>query len=81
MEHPSTWLSDDDGWTVDVYETGLVIFSHQSEEICRRTGYPVARLWTFGCFCSRGEGTRYGNDYPPNHTLEWTGPASGVLIN
>jgi hypothetical protein len=27
-EHPSTWLSDDNGWTVDVYESGLVIFSH-----------------------------------------------------
>lgn len=38
MEHPSTWLSDDDGWTVDVYECGLVIFSHQSEEICQRRG-------------------------------------------
>ncbi len=37
-EHPSTWLSDDDGWTVDVYETGLVIFSHQSEDICQRRG-------------------------------------------
>jgi hypothetical protein len=38
MEHPSTWLSDEDGWTVDVYESRLVIFSHQSEEICRRAG-------------------------------------------
>ena len=38
MEHPSTWLSDDDGWTVDVYESGLVIFSHQSEDICQRGG-------------------------------------------
>jgi uncharacterized protein YidB (DUF937 family) len=37
-EHPSTWLSDDDGWTVDVYESGLVIFSHQFEDICQRTG-------------------------------------------
>src|SRR5262245_65137694 len=27
MEHPSTWLSDDEGWTVDVYESGLIIFS------------------------------------------------------
>jgi len=37
-EHPSTWLSDDDGWTVDVYESGLVIFSHQFEDVCQRRG-------------------------------------------
>lgn len=37
-EHPSTWLSDDDGWTVDVYESGLVIFAHQFEDICERRG-------------------------------------------
>src|SRR5262245_60782144 len=36
VEHPSTWLSDDDGWTVDVYESGLVILSHESQEICQR---------------------------------------------
>ena len=38
MEHPSTWLSDEDGWTVDVYETGLVIFTHKFEDICERRG-------------------------------------------
>ena len=38
MEHPSTWLSDDDGWTVDIYESGLVIFSNQLEQICQRKG-------------------------------------------
>ena len=38
IEHPSAWLTDDDGWTVDVYESGLVIFSHESEEICQRKG-------------------------------------------
>lgn len=37
-EHPSTWLSDDDGWTVSVYGSGLVIFSHQFEDICERSG-------------------------------------------
>jgi len=37
-EHPSAWLSDDDGWTVDVYETGLVIFKHKFEAICERRG-------------------------------------------
>lgn len=26
-EHPNAWLTDQDGWTVDVYESGLVIFS------------------------------------------------------
>jgi hypothetical protein len=36
VEHPNTWLSDDDEWTVDVYESGLVIFSHQGEDICQR---------------------------------------------
>jgi len=37
-EHPSTWLSDDNGWTVDVYESGLVIFPHQYQDICQRRG-------------------------------------------
>jgi hypothetical protein len=41
VEHPSTWLSDDDGWTVDVYEGGLVIFRREGEKICDRKG--VAR--------------------------------------
>ena len=48
MEHPSTWLSDDDGWTVDVYESGLVIFSHQSEDVCERRGVSrdeALKLW------------------------------------
>jgi hypothetical protein len=47
-EHPSTWLSDEDGWTVDVYESGLVIFSHQSEDICERgdvTRDEALELW------------------------------------
>src|ERR1044072_1730442 len=38
IEHPNTRLSDDDGWTVDVYEGGLVIFSHEGEDICERRG-------------------------------------------
>jgi hypothetical protein len=38
VEHPSTWLSDDDGWTVDVYASGLVMFSHEFENICERQG-------------------------------------------
>ena len=37
-EHPNTWLSDEDDWTVDVYESGLVIFNHQNEKICERRG-------------------------------------------
>jgi hypothetical protein len=37
-EHPSTWLTDEDGWTVDVYESGLVIFSNEFKEICQRKG-------------------------------------------
>lgn len=47
-EHPSTWLTDDDGWTVDVYETGLVIFSHQFDDICERknvTRDEALELW------------------------------------
>lgn len=35
-EHPSTWLSDQDGWTVDAYESGLVIFSNAAGEVCRK---------------------------------------------
>lgn len=38
LEHPSTGLSDDDGWTVDVYESSLVMFGHQFEDICERRG-------------------------------------------
>ena len=37
-EHSSTWLSDDDGWVVDVYESGLVIFSGPDGEVCQRRG-------------------------------------------
>ena len=35
-EHPSCWLSDEAEWTVDVYESRLVIFSHEGEGICER---------------------------------------------
>lgn len=48
IEHPSTWLSDEDGWTVDVYESGLVIFSHRSEAVCERrdvTRDEALELW------------------------------------
>ena len=48
MEHPNTWLSDDEGWTVDVYESGLVIFSHEDEVICERrdvTRGEALELW------------------------------------
>jgi hypothetical protein len=44
MEHPSTWLSDDDEWIVDVYEGGLVIFSHASEDVCQRRGVSSAGI-------------------------------------
>ena len=47
-EHPDTWLSDDDGWIVAVYESGLVIFSHESEDICERqdvTREEALELW------------------------------------
>jgi hypothetical protein len=47
-EHPSTWLSDEEGWTVDVHEDGTVIFSHEFEDICEcpRVGRDVAlELW------------------------------------
>ena len=36
MEHPSTWLVDDDGRCVDVYEGGLIIFADKDRDICRR---------------------------------------------
>ena len=48
MEHPSAWLVDDDEWIVDVYESGLVIFSHQSEDVCERRGVSrdeALKLW------------------------------------
>jgi hypothetical protein len=37
-EHPNAWLTDADGWTVDVYEHGLVIFSSNEETIVERRG-------------------------------------------
>ena len=37
-EHPSAWLSDRDGWTVDVYEGGLVIVSEEGATLCERRG-------------------------------------------
>jgi hypothetical protein len=38
VEHVSTWLTDDDGWGVDVYESGLVMFTHKFEDISERPG-------------------------------------------
>jgi hypothetical protein len=49
-EHPSTWLTDDDCWTVDVYESGLVLFAHKHENICERRGVSrdeALELWLF----------------------------------
>ena len=37
-EHPDTWLEDEDGWVVIVYESGLLIFSGPEGEVCRRSG-------------------------------------------
>lgn len=37
-EHPDTWLSDTDGWTVIVNETGLVIVTGEKNEMFRRVG-------------------------------------------
>lgn len=48
IEHPNTWLSDDDGWTVDVYESGLAILSHEDEVICERRNVArdeALKLW------------------------------------
>lgn len=48
MEHPSSWLSDEDDWVLDVYESGLVIFSSGGEVICEREGISredVLELW------------------------------------
>ena len=36
-EHPSTWLSDDEGWTVDVYERPGDV-RNQVGNICERRG-------------------------------------------
>lgn len=37
-EHPNAWLTDADGWTVDVYEHGFVIFSSNNETIVECSG-------------------------------------------
>ncbi len=56
VEHPSTWLSDEDGWTVDVYGSGLVIFSHQFEDVCQREG--VTRDEALGLWVLLQQGKR-----------------------
>lgn len=56
MEHPSTWLVDDGGWTVDVYESGMVIFSENDTEICRRQS--VSRDEALGLWLLLQEGRR-----------------------
>jgi len=48
LERPCTWLVDDDGWAVSVYEGGMVAFSHQFEDICERrvvTRDEALELW------------------------------------
>ena len=48
LEHPSALLSDDDNYTVAVYETGLVTYSREFTDICERRGvsFPEAlELW------------------------------------
>jgi hypothetical protein len=54
MEHPNTWLSDDDGWTVDVYEGGLVIFSHEDEDIGERRGVTREEALEFWLLLQQG---------------------------
>jgi len=54
-EHPDCWLTDEEGWTVSVYETGLVVFKSgerkgngRRKEVCRRYKVPLQeayRLW------------------------------------
>jgi hypothetical protein len=49
-EHPSAWLSDSEGWTVDVYEGGLVILSDASHKVCERRDVSreeAFQLWLF----------------------------------
>ena len=53
-EHPNTWLTDDDGWTVDVYEGGLVIFSHDDETICQKNGVSQAETLELWLLLQRG---------------------------
>jgi hypothetical protein len=48
MEHPDTWLADEEGWTVSVHESGLVIFNHKFERVCQRAEVSredALRLW------------------------------------
>ena len=73
MEHPNTWLSDDEEWIVDVYEGGLVIFSHEDKVFVSVEMSRVARRLSFGCFYSKEEEMRLDRDYPPNHTLAANG--------
>lgn len=47
-EHPDTWLSDEDGWTVIVDQTGLVTFMDPEKEVARREGFSTdeaLNLW------------------------------------
>ena len=53
-EHPNAWLTDADGWIVDVYEHGLVIFSSNEETICECRGVSRAEMLELLLLLQRG---------------------------
>src|SRR5512138_2168048 len=53
-EHPNAWLTDADGWIVDVYEHGLVIFSSNEETICECRGISRAEMLELWLLLQRG---------------------------
>ena len=55
VEHPSSWLSDEDDWVLDVYESGLVILSEGSEKICERGGVSRSDALELWIHLQRGE--------------------------
>lgn len=73
MEHPSTWLVDHDGWNVDVYESGLVIFFDKDTEICRRRGVSRDEALELWLLLQRGQ-----RDEIKRKLLAQPGPAPNV---
>lgn len=54
-EHPNAWLTDQDGWTVDVYEGGLVIFSDNEEQLVERRGVTKEEAFALWLLLQQGK--------------------------
>ena len=61
-EHPNTWLSDDDGWTIEIYESGLVILRDHTMSFASVVELREMRHSIFGSCFSKEREMRSGGD-------------------